>query len=168
MQRDTLAFRTLLAVARQRNGLDESRCRLVLEFLSTAATVHAALHRDLGELELTELKLGVLVVLFVLDPSPATPADLATHTGGTRSAMTDVLDQLEARALVHRQRDTQDRRLIYVHLTDKGREAANAALTRYLGSIGRVAGHVEPQGQPQLLALCARLNEGSEQLSAQG
>lgn len=39
MTRDTLAFRTLLDVAYLRNNGDETRCRLVLEFLSTAGVV---------------------------------------------------------------------------------------------------------------------------------
>lgn len=156
---NTLASRSLLDIARQRNGLDEARCRVLFEFLGTAAVLHAALQRSLSEFRLTDLKLGVLVVLFVTDPAPATPADLAAHTGVTRSAMTDSLDQLEARALVRRQRDTQDRRLIHVQLTEAGRLFTNDALTRYLQQAGRLLHDVEPLIQNQLLGLCSRLHQ---------
>lgn len=168
MTRDTLAFRTLLNVARMRTNVDEARCRLVLEFLSTAGAVQIALHRDLSEIELTELKLGVLVVLFMLDPAPSRPADLAAHTGVTRSAITDALDQLQAQALIRRQRDTEDRRLIHIRLTTAGRKAADVALNRYLENVGRIARYVKPHTEPPLLALCAQLNEGSTRLSLKG
>lgn len=56
MQRDTLVFHTILAAARQRNGLNEARCRLVLEFLSAATAANSSLHRKLAGLELSELK----------------------------------------------------------------------------------------------------------------
>lgn len=167
MARDTLAFRTLLEVAGRRSHFDVARCRLVLEFLGTAAAVQTALEHDLDALDLTERKLAVLVVLFMLDPAPSTPADLAVHTGATRSAMTDVVDQLEARALVRRQRDNQDRRLIYIHLTEAGRRAADTALTRYLEGVGRIARLVQIQSQPQLLDLCAELNAGATNPSLQ-
>ncbi|MBI2496621.1 MAG: hypothetical protein HYV75_01375 [Opitutae bacterium] len=139
--RDTLAFRTLLEIAHLRPDIDEQRCRLVLEFLSTAGTVQAALHRDLAVLHLTELKLSVLAVLFLLHPSPSTPADLAAHTGVTRSA--------------------RDRRTVYIHLTKAGQQAAEGGLVRYLGSVTRSARYVQPRTFPRLRGLCARLNEGT-------
>jgi DNA-binding MarR family transcriptional regulator len=163
--RDTLAARVFLAAARQRNGLDEPRCRLVFEFLSTAASINAALRSDLATIKLTELKLGVLVVLFAVDPATATPADLAAHTGATRSAMTDVLDQLQDQAFVTRERDSQDRRLVHVHLTESGRAAADAALSRYLNNVGRAAQFLEPNLQEQLLLSCNQLNKGSASLA---
>ncbi|WP_158277412.1 MarR family transcriptional regulator [Opitutus sp. ER46] len=160
MMRDTLAFRTLLAIAHQRHGLDERRCRSVLEFLSTAAAVRAALRRELADFELTDLSMAVLVVLFALDPDPSTPADLAEHTGATRSAMTEVIDRLETRTLVLRQRDTRDRRMIYIHLTETGRTLADKALVRFLEASARVAQHLEASAGDALLGACDRLNRG--------
>lgn len=165
MQRDTLVFHTILAAARQRNGLNEARCRLVLEFLSAATAANASLHRKFAGLELSELKFAVLVVLFVVDPAPATPADLATHTGVTRSAMTGALDGLESSGFVLRQRDTHDRRVIYVELTDAGRTAANAALTTFLQTASELARFVRPAEQQALLHACAQLHEGAVHLA---
>lgn len=161
MQPETLAFRTMLAVARQRDGLDDRCFRYVLELLSAAAAVRSALHRELADLDLSEVGLGTLVVLFALDPAPSTPADLATHTSATRSAMTEVIDRLEAREFVRRQRDTEDRRLIYVHLTEVGRGAAEAALVRFIEAAGRLAKRVKSDTGEALLAACSQLREGS-------
>jgi DNA-binding MarR family transcriptional regulator len=158
---ETLALRTLLTVARQRDGLDEARCRVVLEFLDAAGSVDGVLQRKLTELGLTEHKFAVLVALFALDPAAATPADLSGHTGVTRSAMTAVLDALEVRGLVVRRRDTRDRRVVYVELTDTGRVAANAALMDYLRTADTLAQRVPPADQAALRQNCAYLHESA-------
>ncbi len=158
---ETLALRTLLTVARQRDGLDETRCRVVLEFLDAALSVDGVLQRKLTELGLTEHKFSILVALFALDPAAATPADLSVHTGVTRSAMTALLDALEARGLAARRRDTRDRRVVYVGLTDAGRVAANAALMDYLRTADALAQQVSPADQAVLRQGCASLHESA-------
>lgn len=158
--RHTLAFRTLLEIAHQRPTLDENRCRYVLEFLSAAASVRTTLHRELSDLELTEVGLGVLVVLFTLQPGLSTHADLAMHTGVTRSAMTEVVDRLESRGYVRRQRDAHDRRLIYVQLTRAGHDAADTALTRFIEAAARISRYVDPQVGTTLVTACSQLSQG--------
>jgi DNA-binding MarR family transcriptional regulator len=79
------------------------------------------------------------VTLFATDPSPISSAELAEHAGITRSAITDVLDRLEADRLIRRHRDTADRRIIYVTITEQGRAEVDAALTRFIATAGQVA-----------------------------
>lgn len=162
----TLVLRTLLAVARQRDGLDEAQCRLVLECLAAAEGVESVLQRQLAAGGLSEHQFGVLVALFALDPAAATPADLAHHAGTTRSAMTALLDNLEARGLVARRRDTRDRRLIYVQLTPAGQTTANAALMDYLRAANVLAAQVPPADQAALLQGCAQLQAAAQHLSS--
>ena len=135
---DTLAFRTLIDVARQRPGFNEQRCRAVSDLMVTAMQIQAELDWELAEAHLTELKLGILIVLYAQAPSPSTPSDLATHARVTRAAVTDALSQLEGRALIRRQRDTHDRRVRYIRLTPAGHLAAEAGLVRYLAALCRV------------------------------
>ncbi len=152
----TLVQRTLLTVARQRDGLDEARCRLVLDFLAAAQGLECVLQQRLAATGLSEHQFAVLVALFALDPAASTPADLAHHTGTTRSAMTALLDNLEGRGLLSRQRDTRDRRLVYVQLTAAGQTAADFALMDYLRAANELAGMVAPTDQAALLQSCAR------------
>jgi DNA-binding MarR family transcriptional regulator len=158
---ETLALRTLLTVARQRDGLDEARCQVVLEFLAAAGSVDGVLQRTLTELGLTEHKFSILVALFALDPAAATPADLSVHTGVTRSAMTALLDALETRGMVARRRDTRDRRVVYVGLTEAGRVAANTALMDYLRTADTLAQRIPPADQAALRQGCALLHESA-------
>jgi len=141
--RSGLLVRTLLAVARQRNELDETGCRLVLDLLHTAIALRRRLGAELGSEGLTELRFFVLVVLFALDPEPAVAADLAVHTGATRASVTAVLDHLETAGLTGRARDPDDRRVIYVRLTDAGRRAADRAMANFLRRAGTLARPVD-------------------------
>jgi len=160
----TLVQRTLLNVARQRVGLVEDQCRLVLEFLAAAQGTEAVLQRQLAVSGFTEHQFAVLVALYALDPVAATPADLAHHAGTTRSAMTALLDNLEARSLLVRQRDTRDRRLIYVQLTAAGQTAANAALMDYLRAANGLAAQVSSADQAALFQGCALLQAAAARL----
>jgi len=162
---NTLAGNTLLTVARQRLAFDETRCRLVFTHLETAGMLHQALHGVLAKHHLSDLKLAVLAVLFALDPDPITPANLAFHTAASRPAITDAVDQLVALDLVTRERDTQDRRAIYVSLTNPGRTAVNETLNDYLQAAGEIASLVEPHQQTALLDGYASLREGCAHLS---
>jgi DNA-binding MarR family transcriptional regulator len=162
--RDTLAFRTVLAAAHQRPGADERRCEVVLEFLSAAITVRAALQREFAAIGLSEAKVRALIALFALDPAPLTAGDLAAHAGTTRSGITGIVDELQARGIVRRRRDPHDRRGWVIALTATGREIADVALNRLLTSLGRVARQLPAAGAAALPAYCRRLEAGCTQL----
>jgi len=166
LHNETLAFRTLLAVAHQRNGLNEAGCRLILELLSAGSMVQGALRRVLSEINLSELKFGVLVVLFTTDPSPSTPTDLALHTSVTRSAVTDALDGLEQHGLAVRERDTKDRRIILIRLTDLGRTTVDSAIMKVLQAAGSIAQKIKPNTHSEMLNACAALSEGAAKISS--
>jgi len=156
-----MVVRTLLAAARQRPGLDDRRCLLVLDLIQTGIAVRTALRRSLAEEGLSELKFALLVVLFAIDPEPATPADLADRIGVSRAAITEALDGLEKIALIGRTRDTADRRVIDVRLTPKGQGLADAALQRFLRTAGRVARFISLSELPSISDIGARLRSGA-------
>lgn len=162
----TLVLRTLLNVARQRTGLDEAGCRLVLDYLAAAQSVEGVLQHRLAAIGFSENQFAVIVALFALDPAASTPADLAFHAGTTRSAMTALLDNLEARGLLARQRDTHDRRLVYVQLTPAGQTAANAALLAYLRSANELANLVDPAARAVLLQASAQFQAAANRISS--
>ncbi len=163
---ECLVGRTLLAVARQRRGLDAPRCQLVFAHLDTALAVQGALHRALAAYRLSELQFAVLVALFALDPEPVTPADLAGYAAVSRAAITDALVRLEALQFVVRTRDSGDRRVHHLQLTPGGRATVDTALVSYLTAAGEVARYLEPAAQAELLAACHRLQRGAYELAA--
>jgi DNA-binding MarR family transcriptional regulator len=164
MLRETLAFGTVLAAARQRPGVDERRCRLLLDFLCTASTVRACLQRELAAAGLSEVKLRALVALFALDPTPVTPGDLAAHAGTTRSAITGIVHELQQRGIVRRSRDPHDRRGWRIALTSAGRDTADAALNGFLATLARIARPLPAAGRHALPEFCRQLEAGCQRL----
>lgn len=163
---ESLAAHALIAIARQREGFDAERCRLVIEHLDTSAMLHAAIHRTLAPHHLSELQFGVLVVLFSLDPEPICSADLAVHTAVSRSAITEALDNLETQKLVVRTRDTHDRRVIYVRLSAAGRALVEPATLSFLHTVQSVTRYLDDSARRQVLAACALLQQGTTTLPA--
>ena len=155
--RDTLVFRTLLAIARQRPDYDELRSHALLELLATAESVRSKVKFRLQEFSLSELQFSTLVVLLALDPEPVLPTTLATHTSASRATMTDILDHLLARGYIERQRSKEDRRNYLITLTDAGRALADKAEAAVLQSFAELASPLSEPAPRALLAICDKL-----------
>jgi DNA-binding MarR family transcriptional regulator len=86
--------------------------------------------RSLDELDvdITMPQYRTLVVL--ASQGPQRPADLAGELGVQRSTVTRVCDRLAARGLIERRPGQADRRVIWVVLTDAGKELIGQAMTR--------------------------------------
>jgi DNA-binding MarR family transcriptional regulator len=104
----------------------------------TAQALQRCTRRTAGEHGLTTAALEVLGVLAAHDaPSQR---DLAGHVGLAPATLTPVLDALEARGALVRERDAADRRVVRVSVTGYGRELcaeATAAVERVLATLPR-------------------------------
>jgi len=82
-----------------------------------------ALHRTIdvrmAELDLTALQWVPLLML--AHQKGQTAAELSRCLGVDTSSMTRMLDRLEAKGLLVRKRSVEDRRVIFLELTDEGR-----------------------------------------------
>jgi DNA-binding MarR family transcriptional regulator len=100
--------------------------------LERVSRLAAYLQRDLAEIGvaagLTAGQFQVLAELRGRDPLPMTASDLARTIVITSGGMTPVLDQLEARGLVNRQVDPEDRRARRIAITEKGRSLISRAM----------------------------------------
>ncbi|MGC4072971.1 MAG: MarR family transcriptional regulator [Nibricoccus sp.] len=152
-------MKTLLRIARQSDEADEARCALLLSLVTTGRAMRNELQRFLTTQGLSDLKFCALIVLHALDPEPSTPADIAHHTDVTRSAITDVLDQLEKRRWISRRRDRADRRIIYVHLTATGREELGRLIPLFLKFISDLALDVDPAERGAVTSACVKLQQ---------
>ncbi len=73
------------------------------------------------QLERFDLSVSDFVVLELCAPRPAKTSEIARRIGITAAGTTDVIDRLEARHLVRRVADPQDRRVVLVQLAPAGR-----------------------------------------------
>jgi DNA-binding MarR family transcriptional regulator len=80
----------------------------------------------LARLGLTARQVGILTL--IVERQPMTQRQLGETLGVDRTTMVALLDDLEAKALVERQRDTRDRRAFLIQPTQKGRRLQGRAV----------------------------------------
>lgn len=71
---------------------------------------------------LTEGQLNVLELL--LDSQPMKPSDLIQYLSTTPAAITTLLDRMERNELIVRTRDDNDRRIVWISVSGKGKAEA--------------------------------------------
>ena len=98
------------------------------------------------EQELAPLTEGQLNILELLLDSPRMkPSDLLQYLSTTPAAITTILDRMEKNEFITRIRDEKDRRIVWIHVTEKGKqEAARGASVKrevIARSLDRISSH---------------------------
>ncbi|MBM4328375.1 MAG: MarR family transcriptional regulator [Deltaproteobacteria bacterium] len=127
-------------------------------YIKLARATHTAsmrIHRHLKERRITAGQFGVLDALYFL--GPLSQRDLAQKHLMSPGNMTMVVDHLEKRGLVSRERQTHDRRFVKVHLTEEGRKLFESVLPRHIREIQSVMSVLSPTEQDELGRLCRKL-----------
>jgi len=117
--------------------LPESRYDLrvlqALRRIMRATDVHSRRLRSTYALTTPQL----LCLLAVADDGPLTATKIADRVFLSPSTVVGILDRLEARELIQRQRDTNDRRMVNVSATGKGLQLAREAPNPLQESLAR-------------------------------
>ena len=122
--------------------MSETRLQDTLGYWSNRLTLamNVAFDRALEPFGITNPQWALLMVLYRCEAE--TPAELARILGVDGSAVTRLLDRVEAKGFVRRALNDSDRRSLRVELTDEGRELMPRTLEiarefgeRYAGSL---------------------------------
>lgn len=139
--------------AKEKRALDA-----YIKLARAADAVTARVNAHLAEANLTVSQFGVLEALYHLGPLHQN--QLAEKILKSSGNMTLVIDNLEKRDLVQRQRDPADRRYVIVHLTDNGRSLIAAIFPRHVDTVVAEFAVLTPAEQEQLAALCRKVGLG--------
>ncbi len=112
--------------------------RAYVKLLRAAKAVVVRLEPGLAQAGLTSTQLGVLEA--VLHKGPLTQRELGRKVLTSAGNMTDVIDKLEHRGLVSRNRQPGDRRAVRVELTAEGRRSIEALFPRHASRIAAAMG----------------------------
>lgn len=88
------------------------------KLMRAAESVTSRVHRVLSAPKLTISQFGVLEALY--HKGPLCQKDIAAKILKSTGNITLVIDNLEKQGLVRRERDTEDRRYLTIHLTETG------------------------------------------------
>lgn len=109
----------------------------------------------IAEADLTTSQFGVLEALYHL--GPLCQKELAGKILKSSGNMTMVIDNLEKRLLVKRERDSEDRRYYLIHLTDKGQDLITDLFPRHAANLCREMSCLTDQEKLDLGRLCKKL-----------
>jgi MarR family transcriptional regulator, multiple antibiotic resistance protein MarR len=82
-------------------------------------SLSVGLDQELAPYDLTHPQFSILMIL--KEHNCLTAADLARATGADTGAVTRMLDRLEAKQIIQRERSCEDRRIINIQLTEAGK-----------------------------------------------
>jgi MarR family transcriptional regulator, 2-MHQ and catechol-resistance regulon repressor len=130
-----------------------------INFVRAADSVVARLDGQIEMGGLTHGQFAVLEALFHL--GPLNQCDLARKLLRSGGHLTIVIDNLEKRGLVRRERQKQDRRMVTVSLTPLGRRLIARIFPQHAAAITAEMSRLSPDEQETLRALCRKLGRGA-------
>lgn len=126
-----------------------------IKLTRAAASVLDRTNRHLGSYQLTTSQFGVLEALYHL--GTLTQVELARKLLLSTANITTVLQNLEKRSLIHRERDRSDQRYVQVSISGEGRALVDAILPAHVAIITADLDILTPEEQETLAALCRKL-----------
>jgi len=135
--------------------------RTFVKLVRAANNLNARLNRTLADAGLTESQFGVLEALLHL--GALHQRELAQKILRTNGNVTLVVDHLEKRGLVRRERGSADRRYVKVHLTDAGEALVKGLFPGHAARLAEELSVLSEEEQHELGRLCRRLNMAVEQ-----
>ncbi len=123
--------------------------------MRAAESVTSRVNRFMSASGLTISQFGVLEALY--HKGPLCQRDLAEKILKSTGNITMVIDNLEKRKLVRRERDIEDRRYLTVHLTEPGAELIATVFARVEAAIVLEMAALSHEEQEQLGKLCKKL-----------
>ncbi len=125
------------------------------KLMRAAETVTSRVHRPLALHNLTISQFSVLEALY--HKGSLCQRDIAAKILKSSGNITMVIDNLEKRGLVRRERHSEDRRYLTIHLTTEGTTLIAQAFTMIAATISSEMAALTPQEQTLLGTLCKKL-----------
>jgi len=132
-----------------------------VNLLRASDTVAAHMAGQIEQSGLTLGQFGVLEALLHLGPMcQHTLAEKLLRSGGN---VTLVIDNLEKHGWVRRERQTDDRRLVKVHLTPKGQRLIARAFPEHAEAVTKEMSRLSAKEQETLRRICRKLGKSDAQ-----
>ena len=125
------------------------------KLMRAAESVTVRTNRAMAASDLSISQFGVLEALF--HKGPLCQRDIAVKILKSTGNITMVIDNLEKRGLVRRERGLEDRRYITIYLTDAGQTLIAEVFPRVMAAIVEEIGILELTEQDELGRLCKML-----------
>lgn len=123
-----------------------------IKLVRAAESVTVRSHKHLYQANLSFGQFAVIEALYNL--GPLCQKDLAQKILKTPRNITMIVDNLEKRGLVRRERDACDRRFLNIHLTDEGKEVFKKVFPQHVKRLEQEMNILSTQELEELGRLC--------------
>ena len=134
--------------------------KLYTQLMRATSAVTERLHRHLLDYKLSISQFGVIEALYHL--GPLCQKDIGDKILKTSGNITLVIDNLEKRELVKREKDPDDRRRMTVRLTASGHELIEKVFPDHSKIALRIFSVLEPEEQCSLSLLLKKLGKANK------
>ncbi|NRD79562.1 MarR family transcriptional regulator [Bacillus sp. BRMEA1] len=118
---------------------------------------------NLSEFNITESKLDLLLLLLLhTERKQITPSAIADRLGIRRASATAMLDWLEKRKWIVRQKNSKDGRMIHVSLSHEGEALVDNLLPTFWGTCASLLNDLDMEEQKVFEKILIKLNESIE------
>jgi DNA-binding MarR family transcriptional regulator len=128
---------------------------LWIRFLRFNLLTSKKLEEELGKLDLTAPQFYVLATIGYTGGVPF--SEIGEKMMVTVSNLTGIVDRLEEKGLVVRDRDLRDRRVVHVKLTPKGAKTYKSTIPIFEKSVSQFFGSLNKLQQKELASLLRKL-----------
>jgi len=129
-----------------------------VKLMRAAESITTRVHKHLSSAGLTVSQFGVLEAIYHL--GPLSQKDLGRKILRSSGNITMVIDNLEKRRLVRRERDSSDRRIFVVHLTGEGQKLICKIFPSHAARITDELRVLDEKDQMMLGNLCKKVGMG--------
>jgi DNA-binding MarR family transcriptional regulator len=160
--RDVPKYETIRLVASRYPELEPASTAAFVLLLRVASDLMAAAEDYLARYGLSMGRYTVLMLLYRVIDVPQNPCELARRAGVTRATMTGLLDGLEREGLISRKTVPDDRRMLEVELSAKGKKFLESVMPGYFRLIRRSMAGLSQSEKEQMIALMTKLGATGE------
>ncbi len=140
---------------------DAQILKLYTQLMRATNSVTEKMHRHLLDYKLSMSQFGVMEALYHL--GSLCQKDIGNKILKTSGNITLVIDNLEKRNLVKREKDPDDRRKMTVRLTGSGHELIKRIFPNHSKTAYRIFSVLEPEEQNTLSVLLKKLGKANKQ-----
>ncbi len=159
--KDLPSIETLRKFAERYPEADLSAISSFLSLLRVASDLSVALDACLTRHDLLQGRWWVLILLMREDSNTSTPSILAEKAGVSRPTMTGLLDGLEQSNLVERVLTKEDRRSIFIKLTEAGQAKLDIVMPDYYRRLRECMKALSEQDREKLQQILITVNAGA-------
>ena len=129
-----------------------------IKFVRAGEAVKSRIDKQDTIASLSPSQFGTLEMIYHL--GPLNQKDIGQKLLISKSNVVTIIDKLELRGLVKRQRSLEDRRCVFIHLTDEGREEIEQILPVHVSAITQEMNRISTEEQKELGRICRKLGLG--------